>query len=660
MIPSTTARSAILGVPLDVNKQPSGSGVVRAFEQMDARIIANSAGALIRNSLANLSTLVSPAAGAMAWVIGDATVANNGVYENTGTSGLPAWTRRCDLPFAYIHAINVGAGTANEIEVTTAIPIPAADGAAEVLVPVVTTNTSGTVTLSINGETLPLKTQHGNNPSIGGLTGFFKVIKLSSNWRMLTDQVSSAVLDGAEAAQAAAETAQGAAEAAAASAGQRFIRVHVVDTTGGDPLTGYEAGDTVDGVTLTTGMLILRATDGGDPSDGVYVAPASGAASRSTLFDTYDKNPGSAFRVMQGTVLGNTEWRCTSVLGGTLDTTDLVFSEFSGASTSPVDVGGRLTLVSGEPEMDQTADHSSVTLYFAPLTSDQLPIFNGSRWVAETFTASALDQVGLSMVGGTAWVADEARDVFAINDGGTIKLATSGAWAAADMASRGLIKRNGVWVNDAPVVLDTSAATTAAVAANCATWLGSINPATTGTLTATFTLGQNRRCDVWNLYHKVEIKLGVHQPPVGGALVQWTPSNLYPVVAAFNNDTSNSGTYFTGLPTNVDVNYHQRGFINSVSVICAAIVLICKGSVSNTTWVGTQGARTTDATGVQAGFTVLATYADRSAVGAEKVFMVGCNANNTSGVTLWGGYPQTGGTPPPPESANVMWIAYRG
>lgn len=228
MIPSTTARSAILGVPLDPNKLPSGSGVVRAFEQMDARIIANSAGAIIKNSLSNLNAAVSPAAGALAWVIGDATVANNGVYENTGTSGSPTWVRRGDLPYGYIYTINVGAGTANAIQVTSAIPIPAADGAAEIFVEAVTDNTSSTVTLSVNGETaLPVKTQSGGNPAVGGVTGFMKVIKLNSQYRMVSDQASAAIQAACEA-QATIATTK-AAEAAASAAG-----LSIPSVTGGD------------------------------------------------------------------------------------------------------------------------------------------------------------------------------------------------------------------------------------------------------------------------------------------------------------------------------------------------------------------------------------------------------------------------------------------
>jgi len=244
---------------LDANKQPSGSGVVRAFEQMDARIIANSAGAIIKNSLANLNAAVSPTAGLMAWVFGDATVANNGVYENTGTSGTPVWTRRGDLPYGYIHAINVGAGTANAIQVTTAIPIPSADGAAEILVPVVTDNTSSTVTLSINGETaLPVKTASGNNPAIGGVTGFMKVIKLNSQYRMLSDQASAAIQAAAEVAQAAAEAA---AATAQASAGISFATVAALIA---DTALAYSGGTEVSaGAIVEAGGFRYEVADSG-------------------------------------------------------------------------------------------------------------------------------------------------------------------------------------------------------------------------------------------------------------------------------------------------------------------------------------------------------------------------------------------------------------
>jgi hypothetical protein len=58
--------------------------------------------------------------------------------------------------------------------------------------------------------------------------------------------------------------------------------VDVVDLTGLALATAYVNGQTVDGQVLTTGMRILRAVPGGDATNGIYDAPASGTASRSS------------------------------------------------------------------------------------------------------------------------------------------------------------------------------------------------------------------------------------------------------------------------------------------------------------------------------------------------------------------------------------------
>ena len=107
-----------------------------------------------------------------------------------------------------------------------------------------------------------------------------------------------------------------------------MTRVRVVDVGGNSPSSDYEAGDAVDSVTLAENDLVLRATPGGDATDGIYLVPASGAASRLTAFNTYDSMPGCYFSVMEGTTYADTLWRCTSDKGGTLETTALVFSEF--------------------------------------------------------------------------------------------------------------------------------------------------------------------------------------------------------------------------------------------------------------------------------------------------------------------------------------------
>src|SRR5690606_25576250 len=142
----------------------------------------------------DLSGLSSPAANIMVWVMSGSQA---GVYQNTGTSGSPSWTKRADLPYGVIKAINVGAGSANAIVATSAIPVPSADGAAQIILPIVATNDASPVTVAFNGgSTLTIKSNTGNDIAIGGLQAGMLVLgfKSGSTFRIITDQVSSAII----------------------------------------------------------------------------------------------------------------------------------------------------------------------------------------------------------------------------------------------------------------------------------------------------------------------------------------------------------------------------------------------------------------------------------------------------------------------------------
>jgi hypothetical protein len=128
----------------------------------------------------------------------------------------------------------------------------------------------------------------------------------------------------ADAAKDTAEAAALEAAAAAAAAPQRFMPVRLVDSGGGNPATAYEAGDTLDGLVLATGDLVLRATPGGDAGDGVWVVPAAGAAARHVLYAAYDAFPRATFPVKAGTHAGKT-FSCVSAAGGTIGVTALSF-----------------------------------------------------------------------------------------------------------------------------------------------------------------------------------------------------------------------------------------------------------------------------------------------------------------------------------------------
>lgn len=112
-----------------------------------------------------------------------------------------------------------------------------------------------------------------------------------------------------------------------------YVRVHAIDTHGGDPDEDYEAGKEIDGVPLAAGWLLSRATPGGDSLNGIYLVPASGAASRAAPWDVdYNSLPGTGIWVVLGEEHGGTEWRVSSTFGGVLDTDPVEIEEHRGGA----------------------------------------------------------------------------------------------------------------------------------------------------------------------------------------------------------------------------------------------------------------------------------------------------------------------------------------
>lgn len=190
------------------------------YEQIINAFTSN--GGLIYDTRALLYADLAKDANRMAWVIGDSTAAYNGIYKKVGASGSGSWTRVADLPYSFIVASDVGDGTPDAIVATSSLPI---SGSALVLLNVYEANTGSPVTVSFNGGTpLTIKTNSGNDIAPGGLqSGMLVLGRVSgSTFRIVTDQVSAAIVAQAEAA---------AAEAVAAAASLNF-----------PPLTPAEAG----------------------------------------------------------------------------------------------------------------------------------------------------------------------------------------------------------------------------------------------------------------------------------------------------------------------------------------------------------------------------------------------------------------------------------
>lgn len=160
------------------------------------------------------------------------------------------------------------------------------------------------------------------------------------------------------------------------------VKVRVVDTGSGAVATDYEAGDTIDGVTLAAGDLVLRATSGGNASDGVYIASASGAASRHAAFAAYDDHPGALFSVMEGTTNAGTIWQCTSARGGTIDSTALTVSQFVSG-----DVAGDIHAATGK-STPVDADELGIVDSAASNVLKKLTFANLWAWVLAKFAAA--------------------------------------------------------------------------------------------------------------------------------------------------------------------------------------------------------------------------------------------------------------------------------
>lgn len=179
-----------------------GSEVERMFALFQA------GGGVVFTSKAEADANLDYAANTMAWVTGDDDEA--GLYQKQGASGGGSWVRVGDLPYSFIRAENVGAGTANAIQATTVDPIPQADGGALIALPIAVDNTASPVTVSFNGgPALTIKTIAGNDVPATALAAGMIVwgFKQGDEFRLATDLASAGILSGAEEAALRAEDA---------------------------------------------------------------------------------------------------------------------------------------------------------------------------------------------------------------------------------------------------------------------------------------------------------------------------------------------------------------------------------------------------------------------------------------------------------------------
>lgn len=96
-------------------------------------------------------------------------------------------------------------------------------------------------------------------------------------------------------------------------------------TTGpGTLASGFEAGDTIDGIVLAAGNRILIKDQTNGIENGIYTVNASGAPTRTSDFDTGSTVAGAFTFVEEGTTNSNTGWIVTSNQGSDVVGTNII------------------------------------------------------------------------------------------------------------------------------------------------------------------------------------------------------------------------------------------------------------------------------------------------------------------------------------------------
>jgi hypothetical protein len=135
----------------------------------------------------------------------------------------------------------------------------------------------------------------------------------------------------------------------------------------------HSGTQTIDGISCIAGDRVLDKNNSSPALNGIWIV-ASGSWTRAADMDSWAEIPGAFCFVEQGTTNGNTGWTCTSAPGGTLGTTAITWTQFSGAGTYTAGFG--LSLTGGQ---------------FSALTGSS----GTQAWSAELDAVAALSTTGL-------------------------------------------------------------------------------------------------------------------------------------------------------------------------------------------------------------------------------------------------------------------------
>lgn len=214
--------------------------------------------------------------------------------------------------------------------------------------------------------------------------------------------------------------------------------VRVATTAAGTLATSFENGDTVDGITLATGNRILIKNQAAPAENGVYLVNATGAPTRASDFDNWLEVPGAFVFVEQGTTNADTGWVSTADQGGTLGTTAITFTQFSGAGTYTAGTGLTLSGTQFSLTTPVTAANGGTGLNTSTAANGQLLIGNGTGLSLATLTQGT----GITITNGSGTITIANSGVLSVS-GGTTGLTPNTATTGAVTLAGTLVAANG-------------------------------------------------------------------------------------------------------------------------------------------------------------------------------------------------------------------------
>lgn len=187
----------------------------------------------------------------------------------------------------------------------------------------------------------------------------------------------------------------------------------LVATTANITLSGTQ---TIDGIALVAGNRVLVKNQSTASANGIYLV-AAGSWTRTTDADTWNELVSAFVFVERGTTLADTGWVCTVDPGGTLGSTAVTFSQFSGAGTYTAGTG--LTLTGTQFSITNTA----VTAGSYGSASNTLVATVNAQGQLTALSATAI-AIANTQVSGLGTMSTQNANAVAITGGSIINLTT--------------------------------------------------------------------------------------------------------------------------------------------------------------------------------------------------------------------------------------------